>query len=182
MKAMKIVGGVIGVILLLVVIGMGSLFSHYKTAEKMINGIEAQHVANKSNYDNMWKSFQETAQAANMQADNYKELFDGVISGRYEDSNPLFSMIQEDNPTLDGGVYIQLQQVIESGRKTFDDNQKKITDKVREYNNFLVGKFILVAIRGYDEMDANDFIVTSVRTEKAFVEGKDDVIDLNGDN
>ena len=81
--------------------------------EELVN---AQYTTNQSNYDNMWKKIQESAQVSDKQAEHIKEIYAETISGRYNDSELLFKAIQEDNPDLDSSVYTELQRTIESGR------------------------------------------------------------------
>lgn len=148
------------------------------TLEEMIN---AQHVANKSNYDAMWKTIKEMTQVTELQAEQFKDVYFGLIEGRYEDENLLFKSIQEQNPELDKSVYTNLQTEISAGRKTFDNNQKKIADMIREYNTYIKKKFIMAAITGRQPLDANKYVVTSDRTDNAFNEGKDEEINILGD-
>lgn len=178
-KGLRITLGVIGALFVLLFIGVSTTWSHRNTAVELEERIKAQHISNKSNYDNMWKSFKEIAQVTDMQAEHYKDVYTGLITGRNQDTNLLFKMIKEDNPKLDSSLYTKLQREISAGRKTFDNNQSKVTDMIREYNTFIKKKFIMASITGRKEMDANDYIITSGRTKKAFETGEDDVIDLS---
>lgn len=172
--------GVVGFGFVIVVISLLSVWSHRNTAVALEEQIKAQHVANKSNYDNMWKSFKEAAQVTDKQADQFKDVYNDMIAGRYQgDDQVLFKMIQEQNPSLGTEVYTQLQNLIIAGRKEFDNNQKKIADIIREYNTYIRKHIIMNAIFNFKALDANDYIVTSERTEKAFDSGKDDSINLN---
>ena len=93
----------------------------------------------------------------------------------------MFKAIQEDNPDLDSSVYTELQRTIESGRNEFDNNQKKMTDLIREYNSYVRKHVITSTIFNKKTMDSKDFIVTSERTNEAFNTGKDDKINIMGD-
>ena len=172
-------------LLLVIIFGVGILFmstwskrNHIVEMEELI---KAQYTTNQSNYDNMWKKIQESAQVSDKQASHIKEIYTETISGRYNDSELLFKAIQEDNPDLDSSVYTELQRIIESGRNEFDNNQKKITDLIREYNTYVRKHVITSMIFNKNTMNSEDYIVTSERTNSAFSTGKDDKINLMGD-
>lgn len=167
---------------IIVIVICGSLFwNHHLEAKQVEQQVKAQHVANKSNYDNMWKSFKEMTQVTELQARQMKELYTDLITGRNQDQNLLFKMIQEDNPNMSAEVYTKLQNQISAGRKEFDNNQKTIADMIREYNTILIKYPIMTAITGKKQLDANNYIVTSERTSRAFDTGKDEEINLLGE-
>lgn len=143
--------------------------------------ISGKLVANKSNYDKMWKSFKEMAQVTDLQAKQMKDVYMGLIQGRYEDNNLLMKMVTEDNPKMEDGLYGKLMDNISAGRNAFDNNQKQIADMVQNYNAFVRQHVIMTAVTGRKPMDINKFIVTSERTDGAFSTGQDDVVDLEGD-
>lgn len=177
--------GCLGFIVICVIIAaifVGSLLSFRSSVVSLENRIEAQHTANKSNYDAMWKKFKEMTQVTDLQAEQFKDVYTDLIAGRNQDQGLLFKMVQEQNPTLSPEVYNNLQREIASSRNVFDNNQKKVIDIVREYNTRIdTGSgFIFNFIFNFKKIDPNKYIVTSERTDKAFETNKDDVIDLNG--
>ena len=179
-KGLIAVLGFFGFVILVGIISVSTLFHFRSTAITLEEQVKAQHTANKSNYDNMWKSFKESAQVTDKQAEQFKSVYNDMISGRYEnDSQVLMKMVQEQNPQLDASVYTKLQNQIIAGRKEFDNNQKKIADIIREYNTYVRKHFISNAIFRFETKNADDYIVTSEKTQKAFDSGKDDAIDLN---
>lgn len=180
MKKGTIIGlGVIGIIILAICLFVGTMFSQRNRAVELEEQINSQLVANKSEYDNMWKKFKELAQVTDQQAEHFKEVYTDMITGRYEgDENNLMKMIKEDNPQLSSEVYTQLQREISAGRNTFNNNQKKISDLIREYNTYVRKHFIMAGITGREPMDANQFIVTSDRTDGAFNSGQDEQVNL----
>lgn len=174
--------GVLGIFVLVLIIGALSLLGSRAEAVKLDELTKAQITTNQSNFDNMWKSFVEASQVTDKQATAFKEVYEDMITGRYEgDEDVLFKMVQEQNPQLNQDVYTQLQNLIIAGRKEFDNNQKKLADIIREYNTHIRNHFIMNAIFRFPELNSQDFIVTSDRTENAFESGKDDAIDLNGE-
>lgn len=178
-KGFLITGGIVGFIIVLLLICGGTLWAHRNECVQLEERINAQYVSNKSNYDNMWKKFREMTQVTDLQAKHIKDTYMGIISGRYQDSNLLFKMVQEQNPNLDTSVYTQLQREISASRQTFDNNQKQIADIVREYNVAVKKYVILSAITGRLPKNMDDYIVTSERTQGAFDSKKDDEIKLS---
>jgi len=178
----KIVIGIVGFLVFLVIIALisiTSIWSHRNTVIALKESIDSQYTTNKSSYDNMWKSFKETAQATDMQAKDFKKTYDQMISGRYEnDKNLLVKAVQEQNPSLNGQVYSNLQQQVEAGRASFQNNQKAISDLIREYNVAIQKYVVMNAIFHFEKLDSKDFVVTSEKTEHAFETGKDDEIKL----
>ncbi len=179
-KGLIVTLSIIGALLLSLLIGGSTLWSHRNVAVELEEKIAAQYKANQNSYDNMWKKFMELTQVTELQAKQMKDVYSGIISGRYQDQDLLFKMVKEDNPKLDSGVYTQLQRQIESGRNSFKNDQDKILDIVREYNSNIRKWIVMSAITGRHRMDENQFIITSDRTDKAFEDKKDDVIDLTG--
>lgn len=182
-KSNKLLIGVLGVFglgVLIVIILALMLLGFRSGVVTLENRIEAQHTANKSNYDSMWKKFKEMTQVTDIQAEQFKDVYTDLIEGRYQDSNLLFKMVNEQNPTLSPEVYNNLQREIASSRNVFDNNQKKLIDIVREYNTRIdTGRgFIFNMIFNFQHIDPNSYIVTSDRTDEAFQTNKDDVIDL----
>lgn len=127
----------------------------------------------------MWKKIVEMTQVTELQAEQFKSVYTELITGRYNDPNLLFKAIQEQNPQLDTEVYKTIQREIAAGRNTFDNNQKKVLDIIREYNDFVETNLFLI-VMGKQRMNEDDFIVTSQRTSEVFDNKKDDVIDITG--
>lgn len=156
----------------------GNILSHRNKMVALEERINAQYSSNKSSYDNMWKKFKEATQVTDLQAEKMKEVYKDLITGRYNDSKLLFKMVQEQNPQLDQSVFVNLQNEIISGRNAFNNNQKQMSDIIREYNTYVRKKFITATLLNYRVKDINQFIITSDRTQKAFDTKKDDEIKL----
>lgn len=173
-------GLIIGIIIVGLLLGaFGIVWGQRSELVKLDEKIKAQHTANKSDYDNMWKKFKEMTQVTDIQAEQFKDVYTGLIQGRYQDSSLLFKMVQEQNPQLDTSVYSNIQREIAAGRNQFNNNQAKLVDVIREYNSAVRDRCILGAmIFNFKEKDPNQYVVTSERTTKAFDSGKDEVIDL----
>lgn len=178
---MKIGKGLIAIIItvLILVFGFSYVWSTRSMAVKLENKIEAQYTSNKSNYDKMWKKLVEMTQVTELQANQFKDVYTGLITGRYQDTGLLMKAIKEENPKLDTAVYTQIQREIAAGRNEFDNNQKKVIDITKEYNDIVDNNLVLM-LMGKKHIDPNQFIVTSERTSNAFDTKKDEVIDITG--
>jgi hypothetical protein len=173
--------GLVAITILTVIITAILVWNQRGEAVALETKIEAQLKANESNYDSMWKRFTEMAQVTEIQAEQFKDVYTGLIEGRNQDTDLLFKMVQEHNPQLNGEVYTKLQNEISAGRIEFDRNQKKILDIIAEYNRLVQHRGILMAIITQRQpLDSDKYIVTSDRAEKAFETGKDDTVDLKG--
>jgi len=163
----------------------------YNTSVEMETTIEAQYKDNQNIYDNYVKTLKETAHVTDKYAADFKEVVMGAISGRYgeDGSKAVFQWIKENNPTVDASMYKEIQRVIASGRKDFENSQRMLLDKIRVYKTSL-RKFPFNIVSGmfgfptqvcnesgnckafFDEYD----IVTSESTEKTFETKKADAL------
>ncbi len=137
------------------------------------NGVKAQYDQNQNNYDNFIKSLREAAQVPEMYTDDLRKVYSDTMRGRYgaDGSKAMFQFIQEHNPNVDSAVYVKLQQIIESGRASFQADQKALIDKKRVYESSLEvwPGSIWAGVYGYPRIDLAKYgIVTSDETEKAF--------------
>lgn len=169
--------GIIGIALVaIVVLLFGTIWSTRSKAIRLKNQIDAQYVTNKSNYDAMWKTFKEATQVTELQTEQFKDAYDALFQGRGND-NLLFNAIKEQNPTMDNSVYTKLQDIITSNRKTFDKNQKTITDMINNYNSYVQTNFIM-QFMSFEPLNMDDYVVLSSKTNSAFATGEDDQINL----
>lgn len=169
-------------------IGVGaSLLTTRNVAVGLEQSIDAQLVANKSNYDSMVKSAKEMVQVTDKYAEDFEKIYKGLVEGRYSGEagqkqlDTLFKVVHESNPNLDPTVYTTLQRELSANRKVFDGKQAMVADKIREYNTYIKKHFIMASITNRETKDANKFIVTSDATQNAFDSGKADEINLKGE-
>lgn len=176
------IGSILGLLLIGALIFGGSIWGQRGEAVKYKNLIEAQHLANQSDYDKMWKTFKEMAQVTDLQAEQVKDIYTDLITGRYDgDENLAVKMITEDNPKIDSSLYNNLMNQIAADRSVFNNNQRKILDIINTYNTFVEHEAIIMAsLLNFEKIDSSKYIVTSEKTEQAFETGKDEEINLNG--
>ena len=157
-------------------------FGVRSTLNTMEKNVVYQYEQNKNNYDKMWKTFKEAAQVNDMYVQDIEKVFKSAIQSRYANStNVVFQMVKESNPNFDASLYKRLQEIIEGGRADFEENQKLLLDKKKQYDTILNNypeKFV-ADFFGYPKIKLADYgIVTSEKTDGTFKSGKDDEIKL----
>jgi hypothetical protein len=191
---MKTVGLVLGLLFLvgvIAVIGFGIGYWNWSNdCHQFEADIPAQYTQMKNAYDNGWKKVTEIAQVPSMQMDNYKQVYDGVMKGRYgaNGSGALLQFIKEQNPTLDASLYTKVQQTVETFHDQFQASQTQIIAFKQSYQKLLTvgGGRIYNMIGSYPHIRcgvpagaADDFqIVTSGKTETDFQNHQSAPLDL----
>lgn len=175
---------VLGLVALSIAALMGVLYiSSYNTANALEQGIMATHKNNEILLANYGQKVTEAVQVPEMARDDIQILIREALVGRYgsDGSKSVFQAISEQNPSVDPGLYRQIQQIIESGRNDFQQGQTRLIDQKRVYdtsrNSFITGAFMRMA--GYPKIQLNDYQpVTTTRAASIFKEGVEEPIQL----
>lgn len=136
------------------------------------SAIEAQQDTNRASFDTMWKILQDEAGVSNQYRETFQEVYPKLIGARYsERSHLLASFIKEANPTYDTKLSEKLMASIESERKHFLREQKKLRDFKREHDNLIKSppSSLFVGSRGTIDV----VLITSDEAEQAFESGRD---------
>ena len=174
---------VLGVIVLVAMIFVSSLFGINNQCVSMEQSLNAQYKQNQNNYDNYFKKVAEVAQVPAMYTKSFKSVYDSMMSGRYgkDGSKGVFQWIQENNPSFDSSLFTEIQQVIEAGRSNFEADQKTLLDKKQIYQTFLntMPDGAFAKMLGFPKIDLSAIdIVTSDETEKAFTTKKSEPLQI----
>jgi len=126
----------------------------------------------------------EVVQVPTMYKDDFKEVYEATMAGRYGDSGSeaMFQFLKEQNPQLDSALYVKIQQIMEAGRNEFRVAQTRLVDQKRVYvtNLGYVWKGFWLDTAGYPTLNvgfrggADDYeIITSEYAVDAFESGVD---------
>lgn len=176
---MKILAVILGVFALVCVFGY---VSAYNMGNRMEQQIIAVYENNEAVLGQYGQKVQEAAQVPGMMTEDLKEVIASAMTGRYgeDGSNATFQWIQENYPgQVDSNLYLQIQQIIESGRDDFTREQKRLVDIKRSYRTAL-GSFwngLWLKIAGYPTINVgfngpDDYpAITTTRANEVFKEG-----------
>lgn len=144
------------------------------------NQITAKQTDNKNQFDLMWKAQMQSFQITDKQKQMLYDVIVGNSKARATGSGSLATFVTEAVPNIDKStdLYRELMNTVTSLRLTWARKQTEIIDYKREHDN-IIDKFpscVVCGILGRKKIDI--VIVTSDRTEEAFVTGKDNNIDL----
>lgn len=176
----------VGFAALLALTGVVCLSSYVHYAN-LANSTEQRLKATQEDNQNILAQFgnkvAETVQVPEMYRDDLLKVTSAAIEGRYGNngSKAIFHAVKEDNPKLDGQLYRQVQQIIESGRNDFQSGQTKLIDEKRQYETFLhnVWGGMWMRLAGYPKINLDSIqIVTTDRAADAFSTHKEAPIQL----
>lgn len=167
---------VIGIFALsIVMMGIG-----YSNSEiELRNQAKAQQEANQAIYDEVWKVIKQHAQVTDKYAGDFKEIYTGLMSGRYDadsKSNPMFKWISEHNPSLSDQMYISLADTIKGQRAKFTRVQTRLIDIKREHDNLRLRFPSKLFVGGREPLEIQ--IVTSSKTKETFSTGEENDVEV----
>lgn len=168
----------VGVILILVSIVFMMDISYDNREIDLRNAAIAKEEANQARFDTVWKTIKQTAGVTDKYASDFKEIYAGMMEGRYGGEgkqSPMFKFINEANPQLDSAIYTKLANTITAQREAFTRDQQKLIDIKREHDNLRL-KFPTRIFVNVDELEIA--IVTSTKTKATFDAGVEDDIEL----
>lgn len=171
---------VIGGIIVLGLIMIGSMFISYNNKEVMLRTtMVAQQLDNTSVFDNMGKKISQVAQVSVKQMEMLKEIFASHAQARSTGGDQqVMTWIKESIPNVDTTTFNNLQNIIVSSRDAWTMSQRKLIDLKREHDQLLqlFPSNIILGMLGKKPFEIK--IITSSKTEKAFETGKDDDVKL----
>jgi hypothetical protein len=164
-------------------VGVTSWISAYNTGNRLENAIKATYEDNQNVLAQYSNRIAEAAQVPAMQRDDLTSVVTAALDARYgeDGSRAMFQFLQEQNPTIDSSVYVELQRIIVAGRQDFQVAQTRLIDQKRVYETAL-GSFwqgTWMGLAGFPRVDLDEYnIVTNARTEEAFSTGTEEPIQL----
>ena len=174
----KIIGIAVAIIFGIgVVTSLGMYFSVNNEEKELRNLAEAQRGKIETQYDAMWKIIQQKAQVTDQYKDSFKEIFVGIIEGRYsKDDNTVMKWIQESNPNFDASMYKDLMATIDVKRTEFMNTQNRMIDIIREHKNLcmMAPKCWFIS----DKSEIEYTIISSTKSKQTMETGIDDDVDL----
>lgn len=168
-----------GLFITLFIVGLGAVIFYYSYDSQYItlnNQFEAQVSQDKLVYDEVWKVIKQQAQVSDQYADKFKEIYVQMMDARYETGGVAMKWIKEQNPSFTPEMYSKLMNTIESQRAKFTSVQSKLITIHQEIKNLVTLAPSRFFVGGRPIPDLK--LVTSTRTEKVFVDGKDDDVDV----
>lgn len=144
--------------------------------------LQAQQKNNENVYDRVWKVISQQAQVADKYADQFRDIYTGIMTNRYKDGEArLAKFVQESSPAYTPDLMKTLMTTIEASRRDFERAQSLLIDKKREHDLVLEtypAAFYTSMLLGRKPLDIT--IVTSERTDVSFKTGKDNDVNVFG--
>lgn len=168
-------------VLMFAFIGIGIVVAYFVYDNKYItlnNLYEAQVAEDKLIHDEMWKILKQQAGVTENYSESFTKSYKEIMDARNY-GGEMMKWITEQNPTYNSSMHEKLMVSIETYRTKFTNVQRKLISIHNEMKNLTTlfpSRFFVVTIGGHILPELN--IVTSGKTEKAFVTGKDDDTDL----
>lgn len=147
-------------------------------------GIKATYDNNRNILANYTTRIGEMAQIPEMARDDLSKVITDAFEGRYGENGSQASvqLIVEAYPgAIDPVLYRNIQTAMEAGRIEFRDNQTKLIDQKRTYQQNLsyVFKGTFLRMAGYPKINLDEFkVISSTQADQSFATGIDDGVQL----
>ena len=183
MKSIAIFAGILVFVLFIA----GIFISANNTAVKIEEDIIASSKNNENILSNYGKKVMETAQVPEMYRDDVVKVTKETMQGRYgqQGSKAIFQMLTEAQIPMNDKLYVQIQQVIESGRNDFQNGQTMLLDKTRNYKTITrtFPKGFILSMMGFPKIDLTKYeIVIDDRTAQVFATKREEAMTLRPKN
>lgn len=180
MSKFAIIGSIVGLfvtgLIMAVIIGLWWMSTSNREIS-IRNQIEAKQIDNKNVYDSTWKQISQCAQVTDAQKTALMDIITGYAKGRSGNGGgSLATSVKEAVPSVDTSTFNQLMNIITVSRSRFERVQTEILDLSREHNNCLTIFPSSIVCGGRTKIKID--IVTSTRTDNAFITGKDDDVNV----
>lgn len=145
---------------------------------KLQNQKVAQETVMEGYFDKMWKIIETQATVAKEYKNDFKEVYEEIIGGRYGDARggALMSWITEHNPEFDSSLYTNLQNSIEAQREGFFAEQEILINVKQTHDNLRMVKPASWFVNDdVEEMEIT--IITSAKTKEVFETGEENDVD-----
>jgi hypothetical protein len=157
----------------------------YNTGVRTENSIVAQYEQNQNNMSQYSNKVMEMVQVPDMYKNDYKEVLTGAIQGTYGKDGAKQAMLwlKERNIDFDSSLYVKIQDAVSIGRDKFENEQKKLIDRQRAYEDMLgtVPKGVILGVFGFPTDKMDDIkVVKSDYSNKAFESGVENGLNING--
>lgn len=169
---------VVALVIAIVALCGVSYVSAYNRGNVMEKGIIAAYESNKNVLSTYSQKVVEAAQVTGMMRDDIVKITREAIGNRYGEkgSQAVFQAIREQNPQVSEKLYLNVQQIVDSGREEFKVKQDVLIDKKRVYSTsldfFWSGTWLHIA--GYPKINLDDYkVIITDSIEQTFKTGKE---------
>ena len=171
---------IVAVVLMLMVgsVGVIKCIGWNNQEVELRNTFNAQEKVCHSYFDKMWKILKQQAGVTDKYASDFKNIYGGIMEGRYKNGGALFKMITESNPEFDSTMYKKLMVSIESQREGFHRSQSRLVDIQMQHNNLRQKFPSSLVVGSVEALEVK--LITSTATKQAIETGEENNLELFG--
>ena len=176
LKLKAIVASVIGVVMIGLIVFLMDI-SYDNREQRLRTDVLDQERKIEANYDKMWKTISQQAQVLDKYADDFKEIYKGMMTGRYGDggSKAMWQWLKEHNPEIDASIYKKIMTTVEATRTSFEREQRRLSEMAASHMKLYVTKPAKWFVNG-EPVEIQ--IVSSKKTKKVMETGEENDVDL----